>query len=275
MSLVKGLGKSLMNRGGPYELVAATVGYAVLLLLYLPIIWLMLLSFSTDPLSATVPGFTTTWYEALLKGEQFHAGEPVLLSLGIGFMTSVFCVIGAVAVGRSLPRMRSAVPLMFVFLLPLLIPGIVLGAGVFMYYRVLLGVKMGVWSLVLAHVMWAFPFAIICMVIVSVRFDHRLLEAAADLGATRWQRFRDIELPLLKPGIFAAAFFSFLLSFNELPRSIFLRSGELTLPLYLWIESSGSHSSTIPIIYAMSTIVALVSIVLVFIAVRMMFPKES
>lgn len=255
-------------------LAASGLGFAALFTLYLPIVLLFVLSFSSDPLSGRVPSLSLDWYEALLVSDVFKVRDPLLLSLGIGLLNAALCATSALLVGRVLPRMKRNAPLIFMFLLPLLVPGILLGAGVFTYYRVLIGVKMGLWSLLLAHFMWAFPFALLCMLIVASRFDARLLEAAADLGASRWQRFRDVELPLLKPGIFAGGFFAFLLSFNELSRSIFMRSGEMTLPLYLWVQSGG-RSATIPIIYAMSTIVALVSMVLVFIAVRMMFPKEN
>ena len=157
-----------------------------------------------------------------------------------------------------------------VFLLPLFFPGIVTGGAFFMHYKGLLGLKMGVWSLVLGHFVWAFPFALLAMLVVTARFDERLTEAASDLGASAWHRFWHIEAPLLKPGIVASGFFGFLLSFNELPRSIFLRSGEVTLPLHLWAESS-SHVSSVPLIYAMSTLITIASTVLTVIALRMLF----
>ena len=117
------------------------------------------------------------------------------------------------------------------FLMPLMVPGIVAGVGLFMWYRLVIHVKMGVWSLALAHFVWAFPFALLAMLVVAARFDMRLMEAAEDLGASRWQRFWQVEVPILKPGIFAAGFLGFLLSFNELPFSIFMRAGQDTLPL--------------------------------------------
>ena len=77
-------------------------------------------------------------------------------------------------------------------------------------------------------------------------------------------------MPILKPGIFAAGFFGFLLSFNELPFSIFMRAGQDTLPLYLWIQS-GAHNTTVPLIYAMSTLVTIASIGLTFLAIKLAF----
>lgn len=253
---------------------AASVGFVALLMLYLPIVMLIALSFSSDPLSGRIGEFTTTWYRQLLQGGDFDVGQPLLLSLALAAVTAILCAGAALAVGRTLPKMKAQAPLVFMFLLPLLIPGVLLGAGVFTYYRVLVGVKMGLWSLCLAHFMWAFPFALLSMLIVAGRFDYKLLEAASDLGATRWQQFKDIELPLLSPGIYAGGFFSFLLSFNELSRSIFMRKGEMTLPIYLWAKTGGQQS-TVPLIYAMSSLIAVVSMVLTYFAVRMMFRKEN
>jgi ABC-type spermidine/putrescine transport system permease subunit II len=158
--------------------------------------------------------------------------------------------------------------------MPLMIPGIVGGVGLFMWYRLVIHVKMGVWSLALAHFVWAFPFALLAMLVVASRFDTRLMEAAEDLGAKPWQRFWQIEIPILKPGIYAAGFFGFLLSFNELPFSIFMRAGQDTLPLYLWIQS-GAHNTTVPLIYAMSTLVTVASVGLTFLAIRLAFGGQN
>ena len=257
---------------------ALFLGYGALFVLYLPIVWLLMMSVSEQPLTAVPGPFTTKWYEAIFSGGQterirFRVADPLLLSLTIGVITSVACMVTATVVGRLLPRLRRRGWFLLAFLTPLMVPGIVAGAGLFTYYRVVIDVKMGFWSLCLAHFLWAFPFALLAMLIVASRLDERLLEAASDLGANAWQCFWQIEAPILKPGIFAAGFFGFLLSFNELPRSIFMRSGEMTLPLFLWAQV-GLHSSTVPLIDAMSALITVASIFVVFVAIRGMFKKE-
>lgn len=256
-------------------------GYGVLFILYLPIVWLMILSISGEPLTGVPGDWTLTWYEDVIfaeiaqrdgeaYGSNFRVGDPLLLSIMLAFVTAAACVIAVLIVGPVLPRVKRRGPLLLGFLMPLMVPGIVAGVGLFMWYRLVIHVKMGVWSLALAHFVWAFPFALLAMLVVASRFDTRLMEAAEDLGANRWQRFWQIEVPILKPGIFAAGFFGFLLSFNELPFSIFMRSGEDTLPLYLWIQS-GAHNTSVPLIYAMSTLVTIVSIGLTYLAIRLAF----
>ena len=169
--------------------------------------------------------------------------------------------------------MKSQGFLLFCFMVPLMVPGIVVGIGMFLFFRVGLGIKMGTWSLALAHFVWAFPFCLLVILVVVSRLDQRVLEAARDLGASRMQTFFQIELPIIKPGIFAAGFFGFLLSFNELPFSIFMRKGDMTLPIYLWIQS-GAHNSSVPLIFALSTIIALVSMIITYVIVRFGFGRE-
>ena len=81
-------------------------------------------------------------------------------------------------------------------------------------------------------------------------------------------------MPLLRPGIIASGFFGFLLSFNELPLSIYMRAGQMTLPLHLWAEST-AHQSSIPLIYGMSTLVTFVSIIIVVVALRLLFFRKE
>ena len=115
-----------------------------------------------------------------------------------------------------------------------------MGAALFISIRSLLDLRLGLWSIFLGHLVWSLPFSLLLVLIIATRFDHRLLEAAQDLGATSWRRFWDIEFPILRPGIIGAGIFGFLLSFNELLRSIFLRGSETTMPIYNWTMTA-SH----------------------------------
>lgn len=263
---------------------SAALGYFVLGIIYFPILWLMILSISAEPLTGFPGEWTTRWYDDMFFGSGQREGEayggnfrvvqPLLLSLLLAVITSVACMLASLAVGSVLPRIRRRGPFLMTFLMPLMVPGIVAGMSIFLFFRIGLHFKMGLWSLALAHFIWAFPFALLAMMVVASRFDQRLLEAASDLGANRWVRFWQIEVPILKPGIFAAGFFGFLLSFNELPFSIFMRAGQITLPLYLWIQS-GAHNTSIPLIFAMSTMVTIASIFLTFVAIRVGFSEKK
>ncbi len=247
---------------------AVAAGLGVTLLIALPVALLGVLSVSADPLSGTPGGFTLAWYQQLFEDRRWLA--PLGLSVMIALVVALLSAAGATLVGRLVPRLgRSKGRLLAVFLLPLVIPGIVLGVQEFIAYRGLLGIRPGIWSLILTHFIWAFPFALLSMLVVTLRFDRTLVEAAADLGASRWRAFVDIEAPLLMPGIVSAAMFGFLLSMTELPRSIFIRGGAMTLPLFVFAEAAG-QSSHIPLIYGLNTLVAAVSVALSVAAVLLL-----
>nr|WP_321983962.1 ABC transporter permease [uncultured Lichenicoccus sp.] len=232
-------------------------GFALTGLIYAPVVWLAILSVSGDPLSGYPGGWSLRWYGALAQDGSWTG--PMLRSMGLATIVSALCVAIALPVGRSLPRLRRGRSLLAAgFLIPLGVPGTVMGLLLFTFYRVVLGVRMGNWSLVLAHVVLALPFALIGMLIAVSRFDIGLLDAAADLGASPWRRFLDIECPLLMPGIVSAALFGFLLSFTELPRSLFVAGPYQTLPLYIWAEAS-SRSGHVPLIFCLNTLITLVS----------------
>ena len=78
------------------------------------------------------------------------------------------------------------------------------------------------------------------------------------MGASAWRRFWDIEFPILRPGIVGAGLFGFLLSFNEILRSTFLRGIEATMPVWNWLMAS-SQQSQVPIIFSLSTLVLIIT----------------
>lgn len=250
--------------------VAAAAGVSMLLLSYLPMLWLAIMSFSPDPLSG-IPGQPTLeWYQKLFTDLRWV--QPLRTSILFGCIVGIACAGIGLLVGRIIPSMRNRGTLIALFLLPLFIPGVLMGVGLFIYYRVVLDFRMGAWTVIIAHFAWAFPFALLALLISTTRFDARLREAAGDLGASPWRAFRDIELPLIYPGVVAAALFGFLLSFNEFSRSILLRGTVTTLPLYEWAQAS-AHTSNVPLVFSLSTLVLAASLLLISTAFWLLFGR--
>ncbi len=228
-------------------------GLIVILLMYIPLVWLAVMSFSGRPLSGIPYPLTMEHYDELMGGFE-KWGEPLYESVAMGVVTGLVCMVVATAVGRAMPRMRKPGGVMLIALIPLFVPGLTMGAALFIFIRSFLDLRLGLWSIFIGHLVWSLPFSLLLVLIIATRFDHRLLEAAQDLGATAWRRFWDIEFPILRPGIVGAGIFGFLLSFNELLRSIFLRGSETTMPIYNWTMTA-SHQSQVPIIFSLSTII--------------------
>jgi ABC-type spermidine/putrescine transport system permease subunit II len=215
------------------------------------------MSFSERPLSGIPYPLSLENYVRLAGDANWV--EPFWQSVVLGLVVGLACMVVATAVGRAIPRLQRPGGVVLVALLPLFVPGLTMGAALFIFFRSLLGLRLGMWSIFIAHMVWALPFALLLVLVIATRFDHRLLEAAEDLGASRWQRFWDIEFPILRPAVIGAGIFGFLLSFNELLRSIFLRGSETTMPIYNWTMTA-SHQSQVPIIFSLATILLAVTL---------------
>lgn len=242
-------------RGWPW--LAKWGGYAVLVLTYFPLAWLALLSISQRPLSGIPYPLSFANYQSLADDPQWV--KPLAASLVMASLVAVLCMVVATIVGRAIPQLARPGGVVLIAILPLFVPGMSMGAALFIFLRSFLGLKLGFWSIFVGHLVWAFPFSLLTVLVLATRFDHRLLEAAEDLGASRWQRFWDIEFPILRPGIVGAGLFGFLLSFNEVLRSIFLRGTDTTMPIWNWFMAA-SQQSQVPIIFGLATIVLLVTL---------------
>ncbi|HBQ35122.1 ABC transporter permease subunit [Brucella anthropi] len=232
-------------------------GLVMLAVIYFPLLWLVLLSISQNPLGGIPGSFSLEHYRSLFSNSAWH--KPMLASLVIGVVVGLICAIAATIIGRALPTMRSPGRVLLMFVVPLFVPGMSLGAALFIVARAVLNLKLGFWSIALGHFVWAFPFALLIILVVTIRFDHRLVEAGRDLGASDWRVFWDIEFPILMPGIVSAALFGFLMSFNEVMRSIFLRGTAETMPVWSWIQAAAQQSQ-VPIIFSLASLVLFVTL---------------
>lgn len=236
---------------------AKWAGLILLFLIYFPLAWLAVMSVSERPLSGVPLPLTLDHYRALFSDTRWVG--PFEASLVLALLVGIVCAVVATLVGRALPSSRRPGTALLLCVLPLFVPGMSMGAALFIVFRAMLGIKLGFSTIFLGHFIWAFPFALLIILVLTTRFDHRLVEASADLGASRWQTFWRIEFPLLRPAIIGAGLFGFLLSFNEVLRTIFLRGTETTMPIYNWTMAA-SQQSQVPIIFALATIVLLVSL---------------
>ena len=258
------------SRSAVWPALAKWMGLAVLGLIYFALCWLAVMSVSADPLSGIPYPLTLANYRALAADTRWL--PPLEASIAVGFVVGACTALAATVVGRALPRSRRSGLLTLFAVLPLFIPGMSLGAAMFIALRSALGLDLGVWSLVLGHFVWAFPFALLTVLVLTSRFDHRLVEAAADLGASRWRCFRDIEFPLLRPAILGAGIFGFLISFNETQRSLFLRGSATTLPVWNWIMAS-SEQSQVATIFCLETLILAAALPLLSAAFWLLFTR--
>jgi putative spermidine/putrescine transport system permease protein len=214
---------------------AAAFGYAVILA---PLVFVCWLSFFSNEIVTFPPsGYTLRWFAHIFDQNNFVSGFVTSLQVGIAAM------IGGLLLGvpASLVLARYRFPgreaLNTLLVLPLVVPGIVAGTAIYVFQieieiateLPLLGSRTG---LVLAHVMITIPWTVRLLTASFAGFDRSIEEAALNLGATPIRAFLKATLPVIKPGIVAAALFSFVISFGNLEMTLFLVApGQTTLPI--------------------------------------------
>jgi ABC-type spermidine/putrescine transport system permease subunit II len=203
--------------------------------LYLPIAVLVVLSFNkSNVIGFPLRGFTLDWYQQVMADSKFFLA--LANSFGVGLVSALLATVLALMAALGLrQRFRGQQFVVPAMLMPIIIPGIVSGALLLVFFGIT-GVPYGLWTgALVAHVTWVMPFAFLTLYPRLAAFDQSLEEAAMDLGATPWVVFHRIVLPLIRPAVIATVLFSFTLSFDEFVRTLFVIGADRTTPVYLWV----------------------------------------
>ena len=211
--------------------------YAGLALVYLltPIAVIVLFSFN-DPVSK----FNFTWQGFTLEHWKDPFGVPGLRealvnSLEIAALSTVIATVLGTMMALALVRyqFRGRGATNFFIFLPLASPEIVLGASLLSLF-IAIGYTTGFTTILIAHVMFNISFVVVTVRSRLIGFDRSLEEAAQDLGANGFQTFIRITLPLIAPGVLAAALLAFALSVDDFVITNFNAGSTVTFPLFVW-----------------------------------------
>lgn len=224
-----------------------------------PIAIVVVISFqSANYISFPIQSFSLKWVVRIWEYEPFL--NSLMVSFQIAFAAAALaCLLGIpAALGIVRSRSRHADLVMTFMLSPLSIPLIVLGFAL-LFYLSALGLGVSFASLLLAHTVVSLPYIVRTVVGVYRGINAQFEEAAEILGATHWQCFRHVTLPLIRPGIFGGALLSVLISLDNLPVSYFFGSASTnTLPV---VMLSYLETSFDPSVAALSTLQLLVAVV--------------
>lgn len=234
----------------------------IYLFLVAPILIIIPASFSGTESITLVPGtLSLRWYRHFFETPELVSS--LLLSLRLAASTTVAaCVLGTMA---AMAMARHRFPgrdwLRAFLMAPMIIPGIVLGIALLMFFSKTLLAGTFI-ALLIAHVIIALPYVIRTVTATLAGLDQMIPQAAMSLGATPFVAFRTITLPLLKGGIVAGAIFAFITSFDEFVVSVFLTGPRLTpLPVqiftYLEFTSDPTIAAISVILIALTTVVVL------------------
>jgi putative spermidine/putrescine transport system permease protein len=245
---------------------------ALIFSLYAPFLIMFVLSFNDLRGGSTFPmrGFGLGWWRSLwdptIIAEVSGTGggytgtywQGLRISLTLAVMTmitsTVLATLAALAFHR---RFRGSSVIFYLFLMAMIVPGLIVGLGLALFYDTL-DVRLRWYTTTFGvHVMWTLPFCFLIMLVTFNRFDRTLEDAALNLGADEFQTFFQITLPMLAPGILSSLLFGFTLSFDELIRSLLVTGQDNTLPLLIW---GTLQVRVTPRLYALGSLTTLISL---------------
>ena len=265
----------------------ATVFALFVLFLYGPMITIFVLSFQGPEGGLTFPlrGVSLHWFYKLAEGlGTVDIGAAFRRSLLLGVVVMLLTVVLSVLAGLAFrKKLTGGNTLFFVTVASLIMPSIIVSLGIGLQFRLIdsgikwmltavdatdllenYGTSLGLFTSALgAHLTWTLPFGLLIMFAVFNRFNPSYEEAARDLGATPWQTFRHVVLPLIGPSVVGIGMFGFTLSWDEIARTSQAIGDVNTLPL----ELQGLTSTvTTPSIYALGTVTTVVSLLVMGLA---------
>jgi spermidine/putrescine transport system permease protein len=241
--------------------------YAALALLYLlvPIAVILVFSFN-EPRGR----FNFIWQDFSLDawGDPFGVpgiGDALVSSLEIAALSTLVATALGTLTALALVRyeFRGRAPTNFFVFIPLATPEVVLGAALLSLF-INFSVATGFGTIVIAHIMFNLSFVIVTVRSRLIGFDRSLEEAAQDLGATPWQTFRLVTLPLIMPGVVSAALLAFALSIDDFVITNFNAGSTVTFPLFIW---GAARVAIPPQIYVIASMIFLFTLAMMLLTV--------
>ena len=224
----------------------------IYLLIWAPVVTLIVLSFSKDSYGVTWKGSTLEWYSDLFNDVAIRSALKTSLIIAIITVVVATLVGLFTAYGLYKYKFRGKQILRTTILLPIMMPYVVIGAALLVFFTRVVHIPLGYISIILAHVSFSIPLAVFVILGRMGRIDWYLEEASADLGASKLTTIRKITIPLLLPAIIASAALIFPWSFNDFTVTYFVSGiGTTTLPLYVFSQIRFGES---PIINAVGAI---------------------
>jgi putative spermidine/putrescine transport system permease protein len=260
---------------------------AFVLFLYGPVITIFVLSFQGPEGGLTFPmrGLSLHWYAKLWQGlGVVDIGAALRRSFALGAAVMALTVLLSLSAGLAFRKKFVGADLLFyVTVASLIMPSIIVSLGIGLQFRLIdaalkwlleivgatdalenFTTSLGMFTSGLgAHLTWTLPFGLLIMFAVFNRFNPAYEEAARDQGATPWQSFWHVVLPLIAPSVVGIGMFGFTLSWDEISRSSQAIGDLNTLPLEL---QGLTTTVTDPAIYALGTITTAVSLLVIAIA---------
>ena len=244
-----------------------TASLVVYAFLYIPLAVVIIFSFNDSLLNAQWVGFTTRWYSKLLHDDEMlgAAANSLLIALTSSSIATVLGTMAGIVMHRWQSGFLRFLP--FLVLTPVAMPEILLGVSLLLFFRQVLDLTLGLFSILVAHITFSIGFVAIIVRSRLAGMDESNFEAARDLGAGPWRTFRHITLPLILPGILAGFLMSFTLSIDDFVITFFVAGvGVTTLPLQIY---SMIKVAVTPEVNAVSSLLMALTLTLIALASKL------
>lgn len=258
-----------MRLSKPSRLALGMITGVILTAIYLPLLVVVLNSFSTSKsLTWPPPGFTLEWWGRAFTNE--GAIQATGTSLLVAVIATAIALVLGTLISLALQRFaffgREAVNLLVI--LPIALPGIVTGIALNNFFRTILGVDLALWTVAVAHATFCIVTVFNNVIARLRRMGTNLEEASADLGAGVWTTFRLVTFPQLRSALLAGGLLAFALSFDEIIVTTFTAGeGVTTLPIF--IMNNMLRPAQAPIIAVIAVVLIVISIVPIAIAQKL------
>jgi spermidine/putrescine transport system permease protein len=237
----------------------------VIIFLFFPTLIIIIFSFNdTISTSFVLKGFTLKWYYKLVSNRLFLDAleNSIYIAVATAFFSIIVGTLSAFGLTRFHFRFKGLIT--GFILLPMTLPGLLLGISLLSFYN-FINLKLSLMTVAVSHSVFCIPFVVLIIKSRLDLFDFSVEEAAKDLGANNLQTFFKVTFPLIRPTLIGAGLIAFALSFDEFLITFFTIGAKSTLPLLIW---SMLRRGISPTINAIATMILTVSVVLIFLSVK-------
>ena len=217
--------------------------WLLLIVLYAPIVFIAIFSFTESKVLGNWTGFSTKLYQNLFTGNMQGTGSlmqaienTIIIALIAATVSTVLGTIAAIGIHNMRGKTKQAIT--FMNNIPMLNPDIITGVSLFLLF-VFLHISQGYMTVVFAHITFCTPYVVLNVLPKLTQMNPNIYEAALDLGATPFQALRKVLMPMLKPGMISGFILAFTMSLDDFAVTFFTRGtvGLDTLSTYIYTDA--------------------------------------
>ena len=217
--------------------------WLLLIVLYAPIVFIVVFSFTEAKSLGNWTGFSTQLYQNLFNGSMQNSSgllsavkNTLLIALAASVVATILGTIAAIGIYHLHGRKRGVMT--FLNNIPMINPDIITGVSLFLLF-VFLGISQGYLTVILAHITFCTPYVVLNVMPKRRQMNPNIYEAALDLGATPAQALRKVLVPALRPGMISGFILSFTMSLDDFAVTFFTRGtiGLDTLSTYIYADA--------------------------------------